>query len=127
MMEESGAPVTAPPIVAFVVDERYTPLKTIGTGSYGVVCSATDQVTGQNVAIKKIQRVFEIVAISKRTLVEVKLLKHFHSHDNIISLISMLSPPPPPAVFQDVYLVMELLESDLHKYVGECLRVFVYR
>eukprot|EP00617_Octactis_speculum_P015527 CAMPEP_0185770504 /NCGR_PEP_ID=MMETSP1174-20130828/59507_1 /TAXON_ID=35687 /ORGANISM="Dictyocha speculum, Strain CCMP1381" /LENGTH=61 /DNA_ID=CAMNT_0028455965 /DNA_START=117 /DNA_END=298 /DNA_ORIENTATION=- len=38
----------------FFVDVRYRILKPIGGGSYGFVCSAIDEVTGEKVAIKKI-------------------------------------------------------------------------
>ncbi|KAI4385098.1 hypothetical protein MLD38_003159 [Melastoma candidum] len=39
----------------FAVESKYTPIKMIGRGSYGLVCSATDIATGDKVAIKKIQ------------------------------------------------------------------------
>lgn len=64
---------------------------------------------------------FEILTIAKRTLLEVKLLKHFHLHDNIITVLNIMRPPSPPAPFNDVYVVMDLLESDLHRYVGPVL------
>ncbi len=35
--------------------DRYTVLSLIGKGSYGVVCAAKDNLTGELVAIKKIQ------------------------------------------------------------------------
>lgn len=67
------------------------------------------------VAIKKVVHVFDVATIAKRTLREIKLLKHFHAHDNIISLHSLLKPPQDPSPFNDVYMVMELLEGDLHR------------
>ena len=39
--------------VDFVVDVRYVNLMAVGGGSYGLVCSATDTTTGNQVAIKK--------------------------------------------------------------------------
>ena len=39
----------------FYIDVRYTNLRPIGGGSYGVVCSADDTATGRRVAIKKIR------------------------------------------------------------------------
>uniref|UniRef100_A0A3B4X7C9 Mitogen-activated protein kinase 7 n=1 Tax=Seriola lalandi dorsalis TaxID=1841481 RepID=A0A3B4X7C9_SERLL len=58
-------------------------LQTIGTGAYGVVSSARRRDNGQQVAIKKISNAFEVVTNAKRTLRELKILKHF-KHDNII-------------------------------------------
>lgn len=47
----------------------------IGKGSYGVVCSAIDNFTGEKVAIKKINNVFEHVSDATRILREIKLLR----------------------------------------------------
>ena len=41
----------------FVVDTKYAPLKPLGRGAYGVVCSAMDKVSNRKVAIKKIPKV----------------------------------------------------------------------
>lgn len=40
----------------FVVDTKYAPLKPLGRGAYGVVCSAMDKVSNRKVAIKKIPK-----------------------------------------------------------------------
>lgn len=118
----------------FAIDARYTPIKIIGTGAYGVVCSARDNKTQQKVAIKKIAKAFDIVTISKRTLLEIKLLRHFYKHDNVIAIENILQPPPLPSPFNDVYVVMELLESDLHRIIyskqeltEEHIRYFLYQ
>lgn len=118
----------------FAIDARYTPIKIIGTGAYGVVCSARDNKTQQKVAIKKISKAFDIVTISKRTLLEIKLLRHFYKHDNVIAIENILQPPPLPSPFNDVYVVMELLESDLHRIIyskqeltEEHIRYFLYQ
>jgi serine/threonine protein kinase len=47
----------------------------VGKGSYGVVCSAVDNFTGEKVAIKKIHNVFEHVSDATRILREIKLLR----------------------------------------------------
>ena len=57
------------------------------------------------------------MTISKRTLLEIKLLRHFYKHDNVIAIENILQPPPLPSPFNDVYVVMELLESDLHRII----------
>jgi serine/threonine protein kinase len=54
---------------------RYSIDTIIGKGSYGVVCSAVDNYTGEKVAIKKINNVFEHVSDATRILREIKLLR----------------------------------------------------
>lgn len=75
----------------FDVDSRYTLIKPIGHGAYGVVCSALDNVTGEKVAIKKINKAFEHLTDTKRTLREVKLLRHFN-HENVIRIKARAAP-----------------------------------
>ena len=69
----------------FDVDSRYTLIKPIGSGAYGVVCSALDNQTGEKVAIKKINKAFDHLTDTKRTLREVKILRHFN-HENVIRI-----------------------------------------
>ena len=69
----------------FDVEGRYTLLKPIGHGAYGVVCSAMDNTTGEKVAIKKINKAFEHLTDTKRTLREIKILQHFQ-HENVIRI-----------------------------------------
>ena len=99
--------------VRFEVDSRYSPLESIGTGAYGVVCAAKDNRTGQRVAIKKIHKAFEMLTVSKRTYRELKILRHLR-HENIISILDVMQPPDDLSTFEDVYVVLDLMESDLH-------------
>lgn len=59
----------------FDVDKRYEILNPVGTGAYGLVCEAMDHVTGEKVAIKKIERAFEHAIFTKRTLRELKIIR----------------------------------------------------
>jgi tRNA A-37 threonylcarbamoyl transferase component Bud32 len=101
----------------FVVDKRYTMIRTIGSGAYGVVISATDTKTQSNVAVKMVPKAFSDEIDAKRILREIKLLKHFE-HENIIGLLDMM-PPNVKYVddFKDVYLVTDLMETDLHRII----------
>ena len=54
---------------------RYSIKEVIGKGSYGVVCSAVDNKSGEKVAIKKINNVFDHVSDATRILREIKLLR----------------------------------------------------
>ena len=94
---------------------RYEPIKAIGKGAYGVVCSALDKATNKKVAIKKITGAFENETDSRRTLREIKLLKHLQ-HENVIALVDVLLPPS-LAEFNDVYLVYELMDTDLQQII----------
>lgn len=119
--------------VRFEVGEEYDIIETIGTGAYGVVSSARRRDNGQQVAIKKIPNAFEVVTNAKRTLRELKILKHF-KHDNIIAIQDILQPVIPPSAFKSVYVVLDLMESDLHHIIHsrqpltpEHTRYFLYQ
>eukprot|EP00850_Spirogloea_muscicola_P018925 SM000179S03397 [mRNA] locus=s179:24588:26697:- [translate_table: standard] len=74
----------------FEVDVKYTPIKPIGKGAYGVVCSARNADTGEKVAIKKIANAFENATDARRTLREIRLLRHLY-HENIIALSLLMT------------------------------------
>lgn len=92
---------------------RYTIHEVVGKGSYGVVCSATDNISQEKVAIKKITDVFEHVSDATRILREIKLLRHLR-HPDIVEIKHIMLPPSQKD-FQDIYVVFELMESDLHQ------------
>ena len=99
----------------FDVEGRYTLLKPIGHGAYGVVCSALDNRTGEKVAIKKINKALEHPTDTKRTLREIKILLHFQ-HENVIRIRDILRPISYDR-FDDVYIVTELMDTDLHQII----------
>ncbi|KAJ0264071.1 Protein kinase domain-containing protein [Hirschfeldia incana] len=94
---------------------RYQILEVIGKGSYGVVCAAIDTHTGEKVAIKKINDVFEHISDALRILREVKLLRLLR-HPDIVEIKSIMLPPS-KREFRDIYVVFELMESDLHQVI----------
>ena len=100
----------------FTVDSRYHLIKPIGHGAYGVVVSAKDNKTGEMVAIKKVPRAFEDLVDAKRILREIKLLRHFQ-HENVLSLVDILQPTGEFSEFEVVYMVMGLMETDLHRII----------
>lgn len=100
----------------FEIQSRYSLIRPIGHGAYGVVISALDKKTGQKVAIKKISRAFEDPVDAKRILREIKLMKQF-THENIIRIIDIIPPPPSAEEFEDVYIVQDLMETDLHRII----------
>lgn len=98
------------------MDERYTLKRMVGRGAYGVVASALDRRTGGRVAIKKITQAFANATDARRTLREVKLLRHLR-HENVVTLLDVLRPVGGLAAFSEVYLVYELMDTDLHQII----------
>nr|GLL44678.1 mitogen-activated protein kinase 19 isoform X3 [Ipomoea trifida] len=94
---------------------RYKILEIIEKGSYGVVCAALDTHTGEKVAIKKINDIFEHISDAIRILREVKLLRIL-KHPDIVE-IKRIMIPPSRWDFKDIYVVFELMESDLHQVI----------
>ncbi|XP_023378231.1 mitogen-activated protein kinase 3 isoform X2 [Pteropus vampyrus] len=96
----------------FDVGPRYTQLQYIGEGAYGMVSSAYDHVRKTRVAIKKISP-FEHQTYCQRTLREIQILLRFH-HENVIGIRDILRAPTLEAM-RDVYIVQDLMETDLYK------------
>jgi mitogen-activated protein kinase 1/3 len=94
---------------------RYKIQEVIGKGSYGVVCSAIDVHTGEKVAIKKIHDIFEHISDAARILREIKLLRLLR-HPDIVEIKHIMLPPS-RRDFKDIYVVFELMESDLHQVI----------
>lgn len=91
-------------------------IRQVGTGAYGVVISADDKSTNTQVAIKKISRAFEDPVDAKRILREIKLMKMF-AHENVIRVLDIVPPPPTCEEFEDIYIVQDLMETDLHRII----------
>ncbi|KAL7419404.1 mitogen activated protein kinase [Cryptotrichosporon argae] len=104
--------------VRFDVGTTYEVGDVIGEGAYGVVISAIHRPSQTKVAIKKIAP-FEHSMFALRTLRELKLLKYFASEgvsENIITVLDVIQPVSYD-LFKEVYLVQELLETDLHRVI----------
>ncbi|GMF27601.1 unnamed protein product [Phytophthora fragariaefolia] len=129
----------------FEVRSHYVNLRPVGGGSYGIVCSAEDtvlsssnssnetrtaslsivmsvlafpQLRGRKVAIKKITDVFDDLTDAKRILREMKLLRHLGVHENIINILDVILIPPNVMDFHDIYIVTDLMESDLERIIS---------
>ena len=103
----------------FIVPSQYTPTSVIGKGAYGTVCIANDSQSGEQVAIKKNKNVFGngpfSTHIATRVLRELKILSHLQ-HPNIINLRDVIIPSSFHEL-HDVYLVTDLMETDLRNIV----------
>jgi len=105
---------TDPRVGNFAIGRHYQLLDVIGEGAYGIVCSAVHVPSQRKVAIKRITP-FDHSMFCLRTLREIKLLRHFN-HENIISILDILQPTNVED-FKEVYLVQELMETDLHRVI----------
>ncbi|PPQ68584.1 hypothetical protein CVT25_005427 [Psilocybe cyanescens] len=98
----------------FHLERRWKLVRELGSGAYGVVISAADEISGETVAIKLVTRVFEKIQFAKRALREITLLRHFSHHGNITGLIDLDAISPD---FSEIYIFMEPMEADLHQII----------
>ncbi|KAL8272907.1 hypothetical protein Esti_003161 [Eimeria stiedai] len=100
----------------WVMPQRFRFLKRIGSGAYGCVASFEDsgQEAPTRVAVKKIGDLFRDLVDAKRILREIKILKTL-KHENLIELMEILDPLTPD--FEDIYLVSNLMDTDLHRVI----------
>ncbi|KAI1729007.1 protein kinase domain-containing protein [Ditylenchus destructor] len=112
--------------------KRAEPDRPIGYGAFGVVWSVTDPRDHKRVALKKMPNVFQNLASCKRVFRELRMLASFQ-HDNVLSLLDILQPTN-PHFFQEIYVLTELMQSDLHKIIvspqpltADHIKVFVYQ
>ncbi|KAJ0399629.1 hypothetical protein P43SY_008826 [Pythium insidiosum] len=99
----------------FEIPNYYEYVKTIGSGAYGVVISAKDTRTDKTVAIKNIQRAFDDLTDAKRIVREIKLMRHLN-HKCVLGVDDILEPVS-LSKFEDVYIVSELMATDLHRVI----------
>ncbi|KAM6503459.1 mitogen activated protein kinase-like protein [Amanita muscaria] len=114
----ASAAQPAPRKVRFNVGTQYQVLDVVGEGAYGIVCSALHRPSGRKVAIKKIAP-FDHSMFCLRTLRELKLLKFLSEagvSENIIAILDIIKPPSFEA-FKEVYLIQELMETDMHRVI----------
>ncbi|TFK94189.1 kinase-like protein [Polyporus arcularius HHB13444] len=117
----------------FHVEKRWKLIRELGSGAYGFVISAADEISGEPVAIKMVTRALEKVALAKRVLREITLLRHF-AHENITGLIDVDCTPDMSEMHVFQYIFMEPMEADLHQIIksgqaltNEHVQYFVYQ
>jgi mitogen-activated protein kinase 1/3 len=113
----SGAPPPSKPqggpFDAWSYPVRYELQKTIGKGAYGHVVEAFDKQQQIKVAVKRSIDICEDLVDCRRMLREVAILSELH-HASIVRLLDFWCPEPLHA-FEDVYMVMEICDSDLQR------------
>jgi len=98
---------------SFTLDQKYLPLKHIGSGAYGTVCAAIDMELDAKVAIKKISNAFDDVSDATRAIREIKLLQNLQ-HENVCGMRELLYSYP---CVDEIYIVMPHMSSDLKKII----------
>ncbi|GMM34678.1 mitogen-activated protein kinase [Saccharomycopsis crataegensis] len=104
----------------FFIDSRYEIQRILGKGSYGTVCSAIDKKVKDStrpseIAIKKVSNIFTKEVLLKRAVRELRLMRHFKGHKNIVSLIDIDIVYIKP--FDGLYCFQELIEYDLARVI----------
>ncbi|XP_013780695.2 serine/threonine-protein kinase NLK-like [Limulus polyphemus] len=114
------------------ITQDIQPDRPIGYGAFGVVWSVTDPRDGKRVALKKMPNVFQNLVSSKRVLREIRMLCFF-KHENVLSALDILQSPHLD-FFQEIYVITELMQSDLHKIIvspqpltSDHVKVFLYQ
>ena len=127
-MAENKASGVSPP--GFRVDPRFINLRPLGLGGNGVVYAATDSDCDKEVAIKKLT--FQDRRSCKYALRELRIMRRLQ-HENIITVYELLGSNGYSLEkggvigsnineISSVYIVQELLHTDLHRY-GKCSKI----
>ena len=103
----------------FEIPKTFEIIDLIGYGAYGVVVAAKDKTIteptkeGESnlVAIKKIVKAFDHRVFSLRTYRELKI-QRLLEHENVLGIKRLLKPKNREA-FNEIYVVTELMETDL--------------
>ena len=98
---------------AFNIGPRYLPEKIIGYGAYGTVVQALDTKTDSQVAVKKLNKIEDVVD-AKRNLREIKTIKYL-KHDSILNLVDLIHIQEGPSELGEIYIITPLMETDLHR------------
>ena len=94
--------------------------------------AVTDPRNGERVALKKMPHIFQNIITAKRVYSELRMLCSFR-HDNVLAARDVLVPSSPEA-FDELYVLMPLMQSDLHKIIVsnqiltmDHIKVFTYQ
>jgi hypothetical protein len=94
---------------------RFVLERLVGKGAYGAVYIARDEEDGSPVAVKHVVKAFKSSTDARRIYREM-LVQHHFSHPNILALRHVISPRD-RSKFTGMYLVMECMETDLHRVI----------
>ncbi|GAW82920.1 mitogen-activated protein kinase 1 [Plasmodium gonderi] len=93
--------------------KKYDIVRKIGKGAYGIVYKAKCKKNKKMVAVKKIFGAFQNSTDAQRTFREIMFLYQLNGHDNIIKLMDVIKAKND----NDIYLVFDYMETDLHEVI----------
>ncbi|CAK0905258.1 unnamed protein product, partial [Prorocentrum cordatum] len=112
--KEKAAPqIPKNPADRWKIPKQYEVKQLIGSGSYGSVCEARDNINNRLVAIKRIGHLFDDLIDCKRILREVAILRKL-GHESVVQIYDIVAPDN-METFDELYMVMEICDSDLKK------------
>merc|ERR550514_916930 len=98
------------PALTFTLpDKKFEFVKILGSGSYGSVAAFRDKERNVTVAVKRITRAFDDFLVGRRTLREIKLMRHF-KHPNLLQLVDAL---PVSRSSGEVFMITHVMDWDL--------------
>lgn len=105
----------------------------VGYGAFGVVWAVTDPRTGKRLALKKLLNVFQSLVSCTRVYRELLILCRVR-HENLLSAVDIILPHAPATVFNELYVLTDYMQSDLHKIIvsqqplsPDHIKVFTYQ
>lgn len=100
----------------FVLPLHLEVIKKIGSGAYGCVvsCKDTRSAEGTKIAVKKVCDFAGDLVDGKRIFRELRLMQLLE-HKQLLSIQDILAPPSPD--FDDIYMVLPMMETDLHQVI----------
>lgn len=97
----------------FAVPKSYKFIRVVGQGAYGTVASFIDD-RKRRVAVKKVSNFTQDLIDGRRIVREIRLLQQL-SHPCVLPVLHIL--PPSSLDFVDVYIISELMDTDLHRVI----------
>lgn len=93
----------------FQLDTKYSNVEPLCHGAFGVACAAHD--TKTTVIVRKIEGFFDHIVSTKRTLRELRILRHL-VHENLLQVRDIYIDGTRND-FKEIYLVSDFMETDL--------------
>jgi len=97
----------------FSVPKSYKYIRVVGQGAYGTVASFIDD-QNRRVAVKKITNFTQDLIDGRRIVREIRLLQQL-CHPCVLPVLNIL--PPTSLDFVDVYIITDLMDTDLHRVI----------
>lgn len=100
---------------------RFIPNKMLGKGSYGIVCSAVDQKTGDRVALKYMTNIFDDLIGARRVWREICILRILKECKcrHILPLLYIEKPLEPISTYKEVRMATDLYSVCLATLISE--------